>query len=195
MIGSLPTRILAAAGLLAVLLLALVITENQARASGQEVVLPMEAVDPREILTGHYSDLSLTQRLPLGWACPNNLPTRDKPGWLALRPAGDHYLLNGGAPTREAARRLGPVVVQGYGWCRRVVDPITSQDVDAVTLEIGVKRFHADQDEAERMDRLLRARPGQGAVPAFVVVSVGKDGRARLKGVILDGQRTDLTWW
>ena len=67
---------------------------------------------------------------------------------------------------------------------------------NAVTLDIGVDRFHADQDEAERIERALRARRADGSAPsAFAVVSVGADGRARLKGVIVDGRRTDLTWF
>jgi hypothetical protein len=101
----------------------------------------------------------------------------------------------GGASTREGARKLGPIVVRGSAWCARVVDPRIQQDVEAVTLDIGVRRFHADQDEAERMDRVLRARRPEAASQAFAVVSVGQDGRARLKGVILNGQRTDLSWW
>ena len=66
---------------------------------------------------------------------------------------------------------------------------------EAVTLDIGVDRFHAGQDQAQAMEQVLRGRRDPGAAPAFAVVSVGHDGRARLKGVILDGKRTDLDWW
>lgn len=190
----LPLRILAAAGLLALLLVGLVLAENRARDTGQEVKLAMEAVDPRSLLMGHYIDLDLTQRMPTGQPCPTDMVNRGRTGWLALRPAGDRHVLAGGADTREAARKLGPVVVQGHAWCRRLGE-VDGQEENAVTLEIGVKRFHAAQADAERMERELRGRlPGEPA-PAFAVVSVGEDGRARLKAVIIEGQRMDLDWW
>lgn len=187
---NLPVRILAAAGVLALVLIGLVVVESRASEAGQEVTLAMEAVDPRNLLTGHYIDLDLTQRLPAGRDCPNNMPNQGQPGWLALTRAGDRHLLSGGGATRDAARKQGEVVVRGYAWCRRVAD-----DQGAVTLEIGVDRFHAAQVDAERMERDLRVqRPGVTA-PAFAVVSIGDDGRARLKAVILNGKRADLDWW
>jgi hypothetical protein len=57
---------------------------------------------------------------------------------------------------------------------------------------IGVSRFHIDQKRAEAMEKALRDRNAQ---PAYAVVSVGDDGKARLKGVIIGGQRADLTWF
>jgi hypothetical protein len=44
------TRILAVAGICAASLIALVVSEGFARESGQEITLPMEAVDPRAML-------------------------------------------------------------------------------------------------------------------------------------------------
>ena len=34
----------------------------------------------------------------------------------------------------------------------------------------------------------------QGA-GANITVSIGRDGKARLKGLVIDGRRTDLTWF
>lgn len=63
---------------------------------------------------------------------------------------------------------------------------------EAVTLHIGVERFHASQAEAERIEQLLQGgRPTQ----AFALVSVGRDGRARLNGVRVDGRRVALEWF
>lgn len=191
---SLPIRILAAAVLLVGVLISLVILEDRARASGQEVVLAMEAVDPRDLLTGHYVALQLTQRMPAGQACPSNMPARNQSGWLALRKVGDRHVLTGGAQTREAARKLGDLAVQGHANCITARTP-DGVDGEAATLDIGVDRSHTDQKAAEAMEKQLRARPAGQPVSAFAVVSVGDDGRARLKGVILDGKRTDLDWW
>ena len=49
------TRILAVAGLCAAALIGLVVSEGFAREGGQEITLPMAAVDPRAILSGHYT--------------------------------------------------------------------------------------------------------------------------------------------
>lgn len=190
----LPVRILAVAGLLALMLVGLVFAENRARDAGQEVKLAMEAVDPRSLLTGHYIDLDLTQRMPPGKPCPTNLVNHGRDGWLALKPSGDRHVLVGGGATREAARKFGEMVVKGNAWCRGLGN-VGGQDQEAVSLEIGVDRFHAAQVDAERMERDLRAlRPGQPA-QAFAIVSVGQDGRARLKAVIIGGKRMDLDWW
>ncbi|MCB1982925.1 MAG: hypothetical protein KDF63_13740 [Rhodoferax sp.] len=60
---------------------------------------------------------------------------------------------------------------------------------------LGPERFHITQDDAERIDGVLREqRPGAPA-RAFAVMSIGADGRARLKGLIVDGRRFDLDWF
>lgn len=190
----LPIRILAVAGVLALMLVGLVFAENRARDAGQEVKLAMEAVDPRNLLTGHYIDLDLTQRMPPGQPCPTNLVNHGRDGWLALKPSGDRHVLVGGGDTREAARKFGEIVVKGNAWCRGLGD-VDGQEQAAVSLEIGVDRFHAAQVDAERMERDLRVRGVGQPAQAFAIVSVGQDGRARLKAVVIEGKRMDLDWW
>ena len=193
MIASLPLRIAAAAAVLVLLLVGVVLRENGARAAGREALLPMEAVDPRDLLTGHYVALRLTQQLALGQPCPRERSTFEDGGWIGLKPAGGHYRFIGVGASRQAALAGGAeLAVRGGVYCSRTAFGNTESDV--VTLDIGVDRFHADQDEAQAIEKALRERR-QGEAPAFAVVSVGDDGRARLKGVIVGGKRTDLTWW
>jgi hypothetical protein len=194
MIASLPLRIAAAAAVLVLLLVGVVLRENGARAAGREVLLPMEAVDPRDLLTGHYVALRLTQQLPLGLPCPKDATSFESGRWIGLKPVDGHYRYTGVGATRQAALAGGAeVAVRGGVYCSRMA--FGNGDADVVTLDIGVDRFHADQDEAQAIDKALaQRRPGE-APSAFAVVSVGQDGRARLKGVIVGGKRTDLTWW
>lgn len=193
MMRNLPLRIAAAAAVLVLLLVGVVLRENGARAAGREVLLPMEAVDPRDLLTGHYVALRLTQQLALGQPCPRERSTFEDGGWIGLKPDGDQYRFVGVGTSRRAALAGGAeLVVRGGVYCSRTAFGNTESDV--VTLDVGVDRFHADQDEAQAIEKALRERrPGEA--PAFAVVSVGDDGRARLKGVIVGGKRTDLTWW
>lgn len=191
MIRALPLRILAAGLVLALLLIALVLSENRARAAGREVLLPMEAVDPRDLLTGHYVALRLTQRLAPGQPCPDEA-TRFRQGrWLGLK-AGRFVRV---AATRDAALAAGAdTAVRGGAYCSRMA--FGGAEGNAVTLDIGVDRFHADQRQAQAIEAALRARlPDGSGPPALAVVSVGEDGRARLKGVVIDGKRTELAWF
>lgn len=193
MIASLAWRILAAGAVLALTLVGLVVFESRARAAGQEVLLPMEAVDPRNLLTGHYSSLRLTQQLPPGVACPSRNSSHRDGAWLGLKRDGSQHRFAGTAKSREAALKLGEVAVRGGAYCARMA--FAEGDLNAVTLDIGVDRFHAEQSEAQAIDKALAGRRPGEPVNALAAVSVGADGRARLKGVVIDGKRTDLDWW
>lgn len=185
MIRALPVRILAAAALLIAALVILVVYEGQARARGQEVRLAMEGFDPRSLLTGHYAALQLTDALPPGARCPDG----GDEGWIALRPEGPVHRFAGVADAREGVLKLGPVAVRGTASCIGG----GTDEARRVLLDIGVDRLHADQAEAEALEAALRAGPERPQ--ALAVVSVGRDGRARLKGVIVGGRRTDLDWF
>lgn len=187
----LPVRIWAAAVLLVLLLGGLVIRETRARAAGVEVRLPMEAVDPRALLTGQYVSLQLTQALEPGKPCPPGAVGANSPGWIALTPSPSGDRVSGFAPTRAQAARLGPVTLKGklFCWSSRAGEDRPG----GVTLDIGVRRFHADQRQAQALDKALQERR-TGEASAFAVVSVGGDGTPRLKGVIVNGRRTDLSW-
>jgi hypothetical protein len=192
MIRFLPQRILAAAVLLALVLAGLVIHESRARAAGQEVRLPMEAVDPRSLLGGHYVALQLTQAMAAGQPCPPGLPQGPRPGWIALvrTPTGER--VGGGGATRAEALTHGVIALKGRADCYAA--PASGEFPGRITLKIGVDRFHADQKQAQALDAALRGRTPNAPDQAFAVVSVGQDGKARLKGVIVGGQRADLTW-
>jgi hypothetical protein len=194
MIRALPWRILTAALLLAAMLVSLVISESRARAAGREILLPMEAVDPRSLLTGHYSALRLTQALAPDQACPARSWSYREGGWISLKDIGGQHRFVAVTPSRAAAQGAGgDVVLRGGVYCARMA--LAEGEQNAVTLDIGVTRFHADQQEAQAMDKALAARRPGAAASAFAAISVGEDGRARLKGVVIDGKRTDLTWW
>lgn len=187
-------RILATAALCAAALIALVISEGLARASGQEAMLPMEAVDPRSLLQGHYVQLRLIQRLEPNAPCPQ---IEGGAKWVAFS-RGDDELLTfaGGARSREGATQLAPITLKGTFTCS---EPVIGVDGNAgapgwVQLDLGIDRFHINQADAERIERVLREqRPGEES-RAFAIISIARDGRARLKGLLIDGERLELTW-
>jgi hypothetical protein len=177
-------RIVVVAVTCAVALIGLVVGENAARENGQEVLLPIEAVDPRSLLSGHYVALGLTQTLPAGAPCPEVADWR----WIALRPVGDAHALIGGAMSRDQAQQSG-LPVRGSFMC---VPPATPTESGWVQLDIGIERYHANQREAERIEQVLRDASG---APVYAIVSIGTDGRARLKGLRIGDERLDLDFF
>jgi GDYXXLXY protein len=211
MMRQVSLRIIAVAVLLLVGLTAMVLREEQLRQSGREVLLNLETVDPRDLLSGHYAALSLEEPLAPGAPCPstqtapgalgflNRVKAPD--GWVALSRKGDHYAPVGLAATEAAAKKLGEIPVRGSLYC---VDGLlqTGPDTPPATqtmtvLNIGVSRFHADQAQAEHIAAGIPvAVPGKALPPpAYAIVSIGADGRARLKGLQVAGQRLTLSWF
>lgn len=187
-------RILAVAALCAASLIALVVSEGAARASGQEALLPMEAVDPRSLLHGHYVQLQLIQRLDAGEPCPQ---VDGNAKWVAFT-RGDNGVLRfaGGARSREGATHIAPITLKGDFTCS---EPVTGDDASSgapgwVRLDLGIDRFHINQADAERIERVLREQRPNEDIRAFAIISIARDGRARLKGLMIDGERLELTW-
>lgn len=187
-----PVRILAAAVVLTLALVGLVVREGVARQQGRELVLPITGYDPRELLTGHYVRFQFRSEFPTGTPCPPGSGgySRRPDAWVALTPQGDHYVASGAALSRAAARRLGPVVVRGDIDCLARAAPETTW----VILNLGPERLHVDQAQAEAIQNVLLA-DRDGPASGYAVISVGIDGRARLKGLSAGGRRVDLTWF
>lgn len=185
-------RILAVAAICAAALVGLVISESYARDGGQEITLPMAAVDPRALLSGHYVQLNFTDRLEPNEVCP----AQGDWEWVSLRREGDIYVAAGGAMSRDLAQSVGSLPVKGTYSCQ---PPTPAADgIEGmpgwVQLDIGVDRFHINQADAQRIERVLFDQRGGEEVRAFAILSVGRDGRARLKALLIDGERFDLRW-
>ncbi len=190
-------RILVIAGLCAASLVGLVITEGFAREGGQEITLPMAAVDPRSLLSGHYVQLNFTQQLAPTDACPESGDWE----WVALRPESNIqengiYVAAGGALSRDQAERVGPLPVKGTFTCSPPSPPLPGAEgmPGWLTLHLGVDRFHINQTDALRIEQVLRDQRTDAATRAFAILSVGRDGRARLRALLIDGERFELSW-
>lgn len=184
-------RILIVAGVCIAALVGLVVSEGAARDGGQEVLLRMEAVDPRALLGGHYVDINLTQRLERDAECPSGAGER----WIALRADNEAYVLAGGAPSRDHAQQVGPLPVRGSFTC---VPPTPIEGAETmpgwVRLDIGISRFHINQTDALRIEEVLRNQGVDETTRAYAIISVGRDGRARLRGIMVDNERLELSW-
>lgn len=194
-----PQRIVAAAVLLTLALVGMVVREGMARDRGREVLLVIDAHDPRSLLTGHYVQFQMQETLTAGTTCPPGIRGPDRtPRWIALAPNGGHHSVAGAAASRAQALALGGIAVRGRVNCYEGREPVAPGRGEVspgtrrprVDLDLGIRRFHADQQEAEAIGKSLL-----GGTEAFAVVSVGDDGKARLKGLVVGGRRTDLDWF
>jgi GDYXXLXY protein len=206
---SLAQRLLAAGFACILALIGLVVIEGRARAAGREVILRMQPVDPRALLTGHYVQLSFADVLEPGEACPPLIdrsasvgpsdPDPYTPSWLALRRDGEVHVLAGEYLAKDEAAQHGEIVVRGAAQCIMQFAPqprdseAPPQERNTVILDLAIDRFHADQDEAMALEKILRDREQVDRMAA--IVSVGPDGTARTKGIIVDGKRVELTWF
>lgn len=204
---SAPFRILGVAAVCILALVALVVNEARARAGGTEVIMAMQPVDPRSLLSGHYVIVSLQERLPLGTPCPETIAeggafgpwSVDGTGWVALAPNGEFHSAVGAAETREGAAALGPIVARGAAHCfvptggaPEEGQPEPAPQRANAFADLGVDRFYIDQANAERIERIMRDRTNAEEAEVFAILSIGGDGRARMKGLLVEGERLEL---
>lgn len=185
-----PWLIIVTALLMVGALVWLIVSEHRARAEGTEVMFALEGVDPRSLLSGHYVDLRLRETRD-GKFCETlpEEPGRDAWRWIALRQEGKRAVVVAETASREAALKLAPLAVQGQVGCWE-----SGENTSTVSLNIGIDRFHASQKEAQKIEAALRATNAE-TPQAFALVSVGRDGRARLLGIEVAGRRIMLDWF
>ncbi len=190
-----PLRILIVAALCIAALVALVVRESMARAAGTEVLLAMEAVDPRALLSGHYVTIALREQLAEGARCPPTTAGPGPDGWVALASDGHLHHAAGGSGLREEAAAHGSLLVRGGIDCQQLLaEDGKPGPPPIVGLDLGIHAFYIAQAEAERIDHILREQNAGENTRVFAIVSIGQDGRARLKGLMVDGARLELNW-
>ncbi|WP_019962353.1 GDYXXLXY domain-containing protein [Woodsholea maritima] len=203
---------LIALGLAACALLgSLVYIHAKARAEGDEIILSMEPVDPRDVLLGHYIQI----RTPLhqldtknflapkrGWKTGDTVYVRIAPGPQGRWQAVELYM----SPPAQAQG----LVVQGQvSWVRQDFDyeEVTPTDADAPGGELEaaerpirrrqiessgrdvlnviytIERYYADRETALALEALRNEDRVQ------LIASVGAEGRIVIKGLVIDGER------
>jgi hypothetical protein len=192
-------RIGVVAALAVLALIGTVVWESVLRDRGTEVVFPMAGVDPRSLLSGNFVAISLQGPLA-GPTCPPGFDTSEiyngplPQRWIAFSPAGAHDAI-GATVDRAAAMRLSPIVARGTASC---VAPSPAADGEpatpgSITLDLGVNRFYASQDEAQAITGMTTACQPSGGCATAAILSIGQDGRARLKGLMIAGKRFEMT--
>lgn len=144
------------------------------RASGTEVILDLEPVDPRDLLAGYYVIVST----PLHLLTPAELA-----GDRAFSRGDDIYVLieagSDGAWQAVSLHRQRPeagVFVHGK---------VQYASGEMIRADYNLERFYADEATAQALE--LRRRTSVDSMR--LIVSVGSDGRAIIRGLEIDGER------
>ena len=150
-------------------------------------------MDPRDLLSGHYVQLAFNQRLESEEHCP----PQQNGDWAALRARGGIHVVVGGAGSRAEAEQVGPVLVKAHYTCSPPSPP-AGNDAPGIPgnvhLDLSIDRFYVSQAEAQRIEAALAAQRNDASRRVLAIVSVGRDGVARLKGLVVDNERLELNW-
>lgn len=149
--------------------------------NGQEVLLKVQPVDPRDLLRGDYVRLGYDiSTVPAPLFTPP--PTGDgdyeaKPVWVLLHEQDDGYFGVKSAAFDRAllpAAEAGEVVVSG-------IASGTPAASGSASVDYGLERFYLPEGEGKPIEVDMRVRP------FAVVAAVAADGSAQIKR-FLDGE-------
>lgn len=175
---SLTLRLLGIAVLMSLFLIGMVVTHASARAGGTEVRLSMEPVDPRDLLLGHYVVLQTPlHRLSLseiggdtehGW----------RPGeriWVALAESEGVY-----NPVSIHRRRPDGLSLQGRVFASGSGGLVRPGAM--MSVRYNLERYFASPEDALALEEL------RNESRLRLIVSVGSDGSAIIRGLEIDGE-------
>ena len=173
------------------------------RASGTEVVIPMEPVDPRDILLGHYVvirtpahtlDLSAFPDAPDG----ENAWSEGETVYVSLSQGQDGLWRPSGVARRGDA--LEPPLMRGRienayrrydytdwepgedGKPGRGPQRIEGTGRTELQVKYNLERYYADPQTAKALEDMRRENR------LALIVSLGEDGTAVIKGLVINGE-------
>lgn len=163
--------------------------------NGTEISIEARGYDPRALLLGHYVRLEPDLSVRLTTEQVDAL--RDHPGsarhihsvWISLEPQGETWRISavsaekpGPTPTDQRVVILGDLSAV---WS--IAGDSGSQ---TYRPDFGMDRFYANQTEALRIEEHLR-----DGDPVQMILNVNEAGKASLKGISINGERTLVSWW
>lgn len=155
-------------------LIGMVVDHAVRRASGTEVILDLEPVDPRDLLAGYYVIVST----PLHTLEPDSLAGDD-----AFAAGDDLYAIieededgSWRAVSIHLSRPEAGVFLHGK---------VQYASETMIRANYNLERYYADEETAQALE--LRRRDDIESMR--LIVSVGPDGRALIRGIEIDGER------
>lgn len=158
------------------------------RATGTEVLLDAEPIDPRSLFRGFYVIIATpAHRLDAGLLAGADEFERGDEIFVVLTPGEDGVWSPISLARRAPDPQAGTVAMRGRVTSVRPAFNATG-DGDAVgpfiRAAFNIESYFADQDGAKALETAVREERLR------VIVSVARDGSAALKGLELDGVKT-----
>ncbi len=187
-----PTqRLLIVFAIMSGFLLFMAIDHEHRRNSGTEVVLDMEPVDPRSLFRGHYVRIrtSIHQLEPHALQGENDF-TRGQTIYVsvAIQENGNWE------PVAITHKQPGAdtIFIKGIvksTYTSQVFSETPRPDNLQINVQYNIESYFADEVSAKRLEAQVRDHKMR------LILSVGGDGRAIIKGIEIDGQRQLDTLW
>lgn len=162
----------------------IVYDKDQLLKTGREITMPVKPLDPRDIFRGDYVTLGYdistlnTSQVPIGNF--DNFPVGSAAYvTLSQAPAGGWAVA---AVTPEFPTAAAPADVVLKGRIDRVWRAHTASD-SSINMRYGIETYFVP----EGTGRALESKVREHKIDA--IVTVGQDGTAVLKGLVVDGER------
>ncbi|WP_420433117.1 GDYXXLXY domain-containing protein [Hyphobacterium sp.] len=171
---SVMMRLIAIAAAMSAFLIVIIGDHQVRRMSGTEVILDLEPVDPRDLLAGYYVIISTPVHRIRYEAVGGDTDFAlhdDVFVAVAANPNGSW------APVSiHRERPVAGVFLRGK---------VQSVGGDALNADFNIERYYANEATAQA----LEARRREDRDSLRLIVSVGADGRALIRGLEIDGER------
>lgn len=167
-------RLLLVAAAMTFFLVAMIADHQFRRHSGTEVLLDLEPVDPRDLLAGYYVIITT----PL-----HNLDPSDIEGDNTFGPGDDVFVViepsaNQSWQAASIHRDRPQEGLYIHGKVRFARDTM-------MRAQFNIERYYADEATAQALEDRRRANLSS----MRLVIAVGNDGRALIRGLEIDGER------
>ena len=167
-------RMVIVAAAMSAFLVAMIADHQARRSGGTEVILALEPVDPRDLLAGYYVIISTpVHRIRLdsvdgetGFAIHDDV-------YVTLAPGDDG---NWQPVAVHTSRPAEGVFLHGK---------VQTASAERITADFNIERFYADEATAQALEQ--RRQTDRDSLR--LIVSVGDDGRAIIRGLEIDGER------
>jgi uncharacterized membrane-anchored protein len=172
---------------------AIIVNRAMLLTQGREIVLNVTPVDPRDLLRGDY--------VRLGYAIsqiPSSLASKREDTGKSIfvtlerqgRPEDGKWVPVAASPEPPAAPEAeNKIILRGamlWPWTSLPSDE-ASHNITTVHVDYGIETYFVPENTGRDLEQATR----DGAVKA--VISVGRDGNASIKGLIVNGVRHDET--
>jgi len=155
-------------------LIGMVVDHATRRASGTEIILDLEPVDPRDLLAGYYVIVST----PLHLLTPDSLGGTDTFGRGDDLYAVVEESWDGVWHAVSIHRERPETGVFIHGKVQYATETV-------IRADYNLERYYADEEMAQAIE--LRRRENIDSMR--LIVSVGSDGRAIIRGLEINGER------